>query len=88
MNKLCELQLIDYWTDSLIVLYLTRFAYDPMKTVVFTKPLVLDSWLTIAKERGYTHVRVVLHGTSPAGFAGVANDSHGFNLEFGGTRLG
>ena len=46
----------------------------------WTKPPALWQWLTLAKGRGYTHARVVMHGGRQITYDGVRNDPVGFDL--------
>ena len=57
-----------------------RFQYDASRSNIFVKPSALRLWLDIANERGYTHFRLVMHGSDDAGYAGIKADPFGFNM--------
>ena len=50
------------------------------------KPPALWQWLTLAKARGYTRARVIMHGGKQITYDGVRNDPIGFDLQYAGQQ--
>lgn len=57
------------------------FSYKP-SSQMYIKPAALRLWLSLANERGYSHFRVVLHGSDETGYAGIRKDPLGFNMRY------
>ena len=55
---------------------------EPLQTVKFIKPILLLRWLTIAKFRKYTTMRLVVHGGNTHTYDGVKYDPLGWNLPY------
>ena len=55
-------------------------------TELFIKPLQLYQWLKYASCRGYTHMRLVLHGGNKEEYKAVKADPFGFNLRHAGRN--
>jgi len=55
-------------------------------TELFIKPLQLYQWLKYASCRGYTHMRIVLHGGNKEEYKAVKADPFGFNLRHAGKN--
>ena len=56
------------------------------KTDLYVKPILLFTWLNLAKSRGYTAMRIVLHGADSACYDGVKNDPYGMDLKYAGMH--
>ena len=56
------------------------------KTDIYVKPVLLFNWLTIAKARNYTYMRLVLHGADSTCYNGVRDDPVGMDLKFAGMH--
>ena len=56
------------------------------KTDVYVKPMLLHSFLNIAKARGYTHMRLVMHGADSNCYNGVRDDPYGMDLQYAGMH--
>lgn len=56
------------------------------KTDLYVKPILLFAWLSIAKTRGYTAMRIVLHGADSTCYDGVKNDPYGMDLQYAGMH--
>ena len=52
----------------------------------FYKPIALFNWLTIAKARGYTAARLVMHGGTKEAYNGVKADPIGFDMQYAGRH--
>ena len=59
---------------------------DTTKSEKWTKPPCLWQWLNIAKGRGYTRCRVVMHGGDRDTYDGIRNDPVGFDLQYSGQQ--
>ena len=46
----------------------------------WVKPTVLRLWLELARERKYTHCRLVMHGGDKKTYDGIRADRIGFDL--------
>ena len=69
----------------------SKFKYMPsgkqaIRSEKWTKPPALWQWLTIAKARGYTRCRLVMHGGSQVTYDGVRADPIGFDLQYSGQQ--
>ena len=56
------------------------------KTDVFIKPVALYNWLTLAKARNYTSMRLVMHGADKDCYKGVREDPFGMDLKYAGMH--
>ena len=56
------------------------------KTDVFIKPVALYNWLTLAKARNYTSMRLVMHGADKNCYKGVREDPFGMDLKYAGMH--
>ena len=56
------------------------------RTELFIKPIALFNWLTIARARGYTAARLVMHGGSKEAYNGVKADPIGFDMQYAGCN--
>ena len=59
---------------------------DTTKSEKWTKPPCIWQWLNIAKGRGYTRCRVVMHGGDRGTYNGIRNDPVGFDLQYSGQQ--
>ena len=57
-----------------------------LKTELFIKPFAVWQWLKYAASRGYTHVRLVMHGGSSAEYKSIRSDPFGFNMRHAGRN--
>ena len=53
-----------------------------VRSEIFCKPAALFTWLTIAKARGYTEARLVMHGGDSNTYNGLRNDPLGFDMQY------
>ena len=53
---------------------------------VWIKPAALSQWLSHAHWRGYKHARIVCHGASKEGYAGMRSHGIGFSMDFAGRN--
>jgi hypothetical protein len=53
---------------------------------IWIKPAALSQWLSHAHWRGYKHARIVCHGASKDGYAGMRSHGIGFSMDFAGKN--
>eukprot|EP00966_Prymnesium_polylepis_P152880 3531493-Prymnesium_polylepis.1 len=53
---------------------------------IWIKPAALSQWLSHAHWRGYKHARIVCHGASKEGYAGMRSHGIGFSMDFAGKN--
>ena len=56
------------------------------KTELWVKPILLSNWLTMAVNRGYTHARLGMHGSSNAGYDNMRTDPMCYNMKLAGKN--
>ena len=58
--------------------YGQNFKYDRQRCELWRKPDYFKLWLRIARERGYKHCRLLMHGSGS--YAQIEKDAAGFNM--------
>ena len=53
---------------------------------IFVKPIALFNFLTVARARGYTSCRMVMHGGPKETYEGVRDDPVGFDMQYAGKH--
>jgi hypothetical protein len=56
------------------------------KTELYVKPVALYNWLKVAQSRGYTSMRLVMHGGNQTCYDGVRDDPLGMDLKYAGMH--
>ena len=62
--------------------------YKFVNSELWLKPSALQQWLSVARERNYTHVRLVKHCGNEKTYKGASKDPIGLHCEYAGSSTG
>lgn len=71
---------------SLTNLNFTYLTGDKFLSELYVKPTAIKSWLEIARDRKYTHLRIVLHGSDTSCYNSVRADPQGMCMKNAGMH--